>query len=1793
MKLKRLVVFLFFAAALSFSSGAQVVINEFMASNGSGLTDEDGEFSDWIEIQNQGTDAVNLSGWALTDDAALPHKWEFPTTPIAAGGYAVVFASGKNRVSPKLHTNFSLDADGEYLALVKPDGSIASEFNPFVAQRRDVSYGLQFGTQNLVFFTAPTPGAANTTGVVSFVKDTKFSLNRGFYDVPFDLTLTCDTAAATIRYTTNGVPPTATSGTVYTGPIHVAGTTTIRAAAFKSGYQPSNVDTQTYIFLDDVIHQSANGAPPPGWPSSWGGNSVDYGMDPDVVNNPKYKDTIKNDLKTLPCFSVVMRLPDLFDSSTGIYANAGQDGRDWERPCSVELIYPDGTKGFQENAGIRIRGGFSRSGGNPKHAFRFFFREDYGHNKLKYPVFGPEAAQEFEGFDLRTFQNYSWSFQGDANAIFIRDVFSRDTQLAMGYNAERGDYFHLYINGQYWGLYNTCERTEASYAEQYFGGNKADYDVIKVEAGPYTINATDGNMTAWTTLYNLCKLGLSSDAAYQKVLGNNPDGTPNPAYPVLVDVDNLIDYMLLIVYTGNLDAPISNFIGNTNPNNWYGVRNRNADRREGFRFFAHDSEHTLLPWDLDRDRTGPFPAGDSSVTTSSPQWVWQKMWANPEFKLRVADRVQKLMFDDGVLTPAQNAARLMIRKTQIDRAVVGESARWGDAKVGTPYTRDTWVTAINNVLNNWFPQRHSIVLGQLKAKGLYPSVAAPTFNQHGGNINAGFSLTMSGPSGNPIYYTLDGSDPRVRGGAIAPNAIRYNGAINLNESLTVKARVLSGGGIWSALNEATFTIIRTYRDLMVTELMYNPLPNGNTNGDTFEFIELKNVGGTELDLSGVHFTNGVEYTFPNGAKVSPNQFVVLVNNTTNFASRYPNVHIAGIYTNNLSNSGETIALVHAAGGLITSFTYSDKAPWPKAADGTGFSLVPTTTDINADFSDPVNWRASSNMGGSPGADDSPVSTPPVIINEILTHTDPPQVDAIEVFNPTDADADISGWFLTDDRSTPKKFQVPGPTVIPAQGYKVFTEADFNPAPGVAPSFTLDSHGEEVYLFSADASGNLTGYANGFSFGTSENGVSFGRYINSAGQILYPPQKQLTLGAANSGPRVGPVVINEVRYQPAPGEEEFVELKNITGQAVKLYDADHPTNTWKIDGINFVFPQNLEIPANGLLVISATDPALFRSRNGVPQAVQVLGPYSGTLQDNGELLEVTRPDAPDTLADGKVLVPYITVDAVRYSNETPWPLEAAGAGPSIERINSAAFGNDPSNWRASPGQASPGLNNDGNRPPLVNAGADQSFVSGTFPFAASFSATAKDDGIPNGQLAYEWSVSNGPGEVQITDGDKLSASFAFPGTGTYVLRFKASDGELESSDDLIVSISRPLASSILLPKGSIWKYLDDGSDQGTNWRQPSFDDSTWKSGPAQLGYDTDGSENDEATIIGYGPNPGNKYVTYYFRRTINLDDASGVASLKLSVMRDDGVIVYLNGTEVFRDNLPTGDVTFQTYASTPIGGADESTYHDKDVDPALLKTGKNVIAVEMHQANASSSDISFDFELSAQVDFSNKAPTASAGPDISVVLPNVAQLNGSAADDGLPNPPGVFSATWTILDGPGPVSFGNANLPQTTASFSSAGTYTLRLIVTDGSLTAQDDVKITVTGGDAYATWQAKYFTAAELKDPAISGDNADPDADGFTNKQEFIAGTDPHDHQSYLHVANVGIENQDVLLRFEAMGDKSYTIQSRDLMGSGPWQRVVDLSPQGTTKMLDVLDPVIQGAREKYYRIVTPAQPAQ
>lgn len=634
------------------------------------------------------------------------------------------------------------------------------------------------------------PPAAGEPGTEVGVKPVEFSHRRGFYDTVFDLTLHTATPDAEVRVTLDGSQPTPTHGMVYDGPIGITGTQCVRAMAHKSGFVDAKSVTHTYLFIDDIMRQSLDGQRPgPGWPSApVNGQRFEYGMDRAVVTHRTWGPRLEAALMAIPSLSLVTDLGHLFDRGTGIYVNAQRHGRDWERPTSLELIYaenpqgpgfpdlipvpgdpaetqwilPEGMQGgFQINAGLRIRGGYSRSGNNPKHAFRLFFRDGYGQGKLRYPLFGTEGIDYFDKVDLRTAQNYSWSFGDNSANTMCREVWARDTQGRMGQPYTHSRYYHLYINGQYWGIYQTQERAEASYGSAYLGGERDDYDTVKSagSSGGYTIEATDGTLDVWQQLWDLAKLGFASHVNYFRAQGLNPDGTPNPDYPVLVDIDNLIDYMTIIFFTGDRDAPISNFLGNQRPNNWFGIRNRQGQR--GFTFFVHDAEHTMSRGMT--SRTGPYPAGDQ-FQYSNPQWIHQELMAHPDYRMRFADRAHRYLTGEGLLTPGPAIERLEFRAQQIDMAIVAESARWGSLSLN----KTTWRNMVNHEINSFLSQRADVVLEQLRRSklrdgtqaALYPEVDAALFSHRGGQLSRGTWISMNAARGT-VYYTLDGTDPRL------------------------------------------------------------------------------------------------------------------------------------------------------------------------------------------------------------------------------------------------------------------------------------------------------------------------------------------------------------------------------------------------------------------------------------------------------------------------------------------------------------------------------------------------------------------------------------------------------------------------------------------------------------------------------------------------------------------------------------------------------------------------------------------------------------------------------------------------------------------------------------------------------------------------------------------------------------------------------------------------------------------------------------------------------------------------
>ena len=923
------------------------VINEFIAKQDAlEYLDENGEASDWIELWNPNPFPIHLGGYYLTDRTDQPTQWRIPDgTSLAADDYLIIFASGKNRAvaGSELHTNFGLNQDEEYLGLIQPDGiNEADAYAPvYPDQQPDISYGVEpNGPRG--YLAPPTPGAANGTAFAGFIADTRFDPDRGYYSSNITVTITSDTLGATIVYTTDGSDPTLDHGTTIVPPntnslsvatVAIGQTTVLRAAAYKEGLRPTNVDTHTYLFLADVIQQPE--------------------MDPDVVTNAAYASGIIPALKDIPTLSVVTNPSNLFDNAIGILANKQGRGPDWERPVSVELIRNDGINGFQEDAGIRVHGNGSR--GNPKNALRLFFRGDYGARKLNYPFFGVDWVDAVDTLVLRAQNANSWtSTRGEdrTSTTFIQDSFARDTQTAFGDPTTGSTFVHLYLNGTYWGLYNPVERPDGPFGEDHFGGEEEDYDAINRR---FSVEILDGSKDFWDEMIAFTQTDLSTTSAYATI-------------QTYMDIDNLIETMLIHQFMQTRDGPDD-----------FGYNNMRLLRRNNpsglFQNYSWDMEYSMIDTTGTRNYTYPYPIYSSPRTTSrditdsiASLYIPLKD-NNPEFRLHYADLARKHLFNGGALTEAAAAARFEARAEIIEEAVIGESARWGDQRrAAQPYTRDgEWTTERNRLLTEFFPQRPAHVIGQLQLVGLYPMIAAPDFNQHGGQVDPGFDLMMNAPSGT-IYYTTDGSDPRVYGhGTVSPLALAYTNAVPLNMDAEVNARTFDGTE-WSALTAATFLagIAANSNNLVVSELMYNP-----AGPDDGEFIELMNISTNTINLSQVTLQGAVTFTFPINATLATNARLVLVKDAVAFQAIHgSNTVVAGTFADAFDNDGEEVRLLAADGGIIQHFTYSDRHPWPEDADGNGYSLVLIAPEQNPDHDIATNWRASVTLDGNPTSSDA-------------------------------------------------------------------------------------------------------------------------------------------------------------------------------------------------------------------------------------------------------------------------------------------------------------------------------------------------------------------------------------------------------------------------------------------------------------------------------------------------------------------------------------------------------------------------------------------------------------------------------------------------------------------------------------------------------------------------------------------------------------------------------------------------------------------------------------------------------
>ena len=401
-----------------------------------------------------------------------------------------------------------------------------------------------------------------------------------------------------------------------------------------------------------------------------------------------------------------------------------------------------------------------------------------------------------------------------------------------------------------------------------------------------------------------------------------------------------------------------------------------------------------------------------------------------------------------------------------------------------------------------------------------------------------------------------------------------------------------------------------------------------------EYIQLVNPNAYAVDISGWRFASAVDYTFPSGTVIVAGGSLYVSPNSAAFRARTTGprggqgLFVQDAYQGKLASDGEVVRLLDPNGNLIASKAFGGET---------------------------------------------------VVINELLANSHGGAKDWIELYNPSNSPVDVGNWYLSNSQTNLIKYRIPVGTVIGANSYVVFNQLD-----QFGAAFDLNHEGDDVYLTNATG----TYIVDSRDFNASDDLVTLGRYLTSEGRYEFTALSAATLGAANAAPLVGPVVISEIMYHPLSGNDEYVELHNITDLPVSLYDPAQPSQTWTLSGgVDYTFPTGLEILAHGYAVVTGADvstpaaEAAFRARYGIAAGVLVKGPWDGALNNAGEDVNLNKPGETDPLAG---TYGHVRVDRVEYQPDYPWPVAADGTGKFLERINDDQFGNDPVNWQASDG-----------------------------------------------------------------------------------------------------------------------------------------------------------------------------------------------------------------------------------------------------------------------------------------------------------------------------------------------------------------------------------------------------------------------------------------------------------------------------------------------------------------------------
>ena len=947
-----------FLLTAQFSPGTPV-LSEFLATGNETYRDEDRDTPDWLEIHNPGPDMIDLAGYALTDDTADLTKWVFPATTLSAGDYLVVFASDKDRAvagSP-LHTNFKLASSGEYLALVAPDGiTIVSEFRPaYPPQTAPYSYGIGTGG-GPGYFEVSTPGRANGTPLAAPLLAPAITPAGATFTSPIEVSLSTDVPGGIIRYTTNGSVPSAAS-TIYEGPLSVRMTTHLRARVFD--------------------------------PSSGDGGAI--------AGEHFLRLAGRSNTNLVAPLRFTSNLPIMVVENFGAGAIPGPGQTLQTARLSVHEVDPaTGRSALVNNPDASMRMGIRRRGqsssGFPKPQYRVELRNELDED-LDVPLLGLPSDSD-------------WVFNGPwTDKALIRNPLAFELGRTIGIEAPRTRHFELFLstNGgnldaiEYVGVYVLMEKIKV-------GPDRVDIEPLDPGARseptitggylmrfepPGIVNEEPGSVspTGWTSIEiiepqsagqaqrNYMGAYLDDFVAtlgWSRGSGANNSGRinndPLTGYPAFIDVDSFVHLLLVNELLRDQDSYVRSD---------YMFKDRNGKLHKGplwdFNLIAgtgccFDNRNTS-GWQYENS----YNRGGRDHSYE-PDW-FVPLLRDPDFRQQYIDRWGELR-RDGVLELNNLTAVIDGLADPLAEAAVRNFTKWntlGSSNVGFPSpVTTTWEEQVG-FIKTWLATRMEWIDGQF----LTPPVLTPA----GGEIAAGTTVDLDTSAS--VYYTTDGSDPRLPGGAINPDALMTSRSIEITATTHITSRARNRTG-WSAPTMAVYIVgtAANAGNLVITELNYHPQAPSPSEAaadptyrdDDFEFIELKNIADTGIDLGGARFIDGIEFTFPVPTVVPPGGYILIVENAAAFEERYgPGLPVAGVYANKISNDGESLRLVDVAGNDIFHFTFNDI--WHPTTDGAGRSLVAVDeASLPGDYSNPASWRPSSANLGSPGQADADPTT---------------------------------------------------------------------------------------------------------------------------------------------------------------------------------------------------------------------------------------------------------------------------------------------------------------------------------------------------------------------------------------------------------------------------------------------------------------------------------------------------------------------------------------------------------------------------------------------------------------------------------------------------------------------------------------------------------------------------------------------------------------------------------------------------------------------------------------------------